>query len=1178
MRLDSFRERLGWTRMGYAAIAAASRRAEWPIKRFLPSLAASVALLFGYGCAQSAAAQAINLGPQVKGVLPVGNGGFGLDTEGLTGCPAENNGVWTVSAANCATAGNGVNAIEGPSGTTTGTVYLTGNAVSQSGSTFTITNSGGTLTNFDTGSWPSWLTPTVTSATTTPTLAVSASAIPNSSLAGPLVNSITGPSSSVNGNITLTGSGVAQSGNTFTFNGVCPGGICIQANASASQTVTQNSSSFGATVNYSGAAFASPLSNLNLQFTGSGPGAYDNSGGWAGHSGINVSFLNNSPGIDHGISGNFTDLKVGDAAWQYAYLLYYGGAYFGSDEGLQAIDIKPQQVGYFQGNLVQPSAGGMYEPSNPAGAQPAGYTQLYDGNSMTFTGPGVLNSVTIDFSTQYIPTAQTDYIVIWTPGTGNSATINAVLPVSVTATGGVQTFTSANFGTVNIVPGEGIGFYVPIGYGAAPVNSENATCSTASGVPVAGPITTIFTGNVPGACGGQGGIVMEAYLAAPAKGSTTLAVDNFGCFSHSQGCLGQAGWEWATGGILLDMQNSSPTTATFVSSAGTVLNDSLAFNLGSAAVTESTAWGNVGTCTPDTLNQNNQVPNTDTCQVTLGTSPASPGSFVAGEDACLAGPYQEEVPITSVGTTSGGVQSVTFTTYHSWTGSSAPIMQGGPCGQFVVNNKTLGSWNTYYWPVSFQVLGATSTTQVLLANCVTGGCTGAAISPNPSLLYSGLQNGYGGVSLTRTSNVVSVNLTQNSTGSAVFHYPVGSSINVAGCTVDTDLNGTYTITENSGDAQNPVLQWVQTGANEGPDSTCTINSGYPEFTFYPGAFINSSPNQSNMTVQQNQVPWNTGDIVTESPASTYSENDIVDTHGQSSMPYNNESMLILQDTGPAWVNSNIDVTNLATGSNSPGGSMLTANGAWDEYFNLPYAPAQNGCIICTSDYNPGTGSYTPPYYLFSAGGDRWMRVDTVNNFFNFGSNISVGGAVASASLSLIGGSPGSASPDTAYPAVQILGTNSIQGYGQTPSTNTLNLYTTGTNFGMSIGSGTTFESLFTASNATGQMNFAVAPTVNGTPVVMPNDTTLAVSSGTQAANSCSTAASATITGVNTSGAGSHISSGYTSDPASLTGWGAVGGMVFHIWPSAANTAAWEVCNQTANSITYSAITFSIGVE
>jgi hypothetical protein len=41
----------------------------------------------------------------------------------------------------------------------------------------------GTVTNFAAGTWPAWLTPTVTNATTTPTLAVAASSIPNSALA-----------------------------------------------------------------------------------------------------------------------------------------------------------------------------------------------------------------------------------------------------------------------------------------------------------------------------------------------------------------------------------------------------------------------------------------------------------------------------------------------------------------------------------------------------------------------------------------------------------------------------------------------------------------------------------------------------------------------------------------------------------------------------------------------------------------------------------------------------------------------------------------------------------------------------------------------------------------------------------------------------------------------------------
>ena len=121
-----------------------------------------------------------------------------------------------------------------------------------------------------------------------------------------------------------------------------------------------------------------------------------------------------------------------------------------------------------------------------------------------------------------------------------------------------------------------------------------------------------------------------------------------------------------------------------------------------------------------------------------------------------------------------------------------------------------------------------------------------------------------------------------------------------------------------------------------------------------------------------------------------------------------------------------------------------------------------------------------------------------------------------------------------------------------------------------------YSPLLSISGGTGDAVFLGSVT---TPIVLSGaDTTIAVSAGTQGANSCSTPASLTMTGLTTSGAGSHLTSGYTADPAALTGWGSTGGMVFHIWPSAANTAEWEVCNQTAASISYAAITFSIGVQ
>ena len=40
--------------------------------------------------------------PQVRGIVQPANGGFGITTAGLTGCPRVDSGVWSISPANCA--------------------------------------------------------------------------------------------------------------------------------------------------------------------------------------------------------------------------------------------------------------------------------------------------------------------------------------------------------------------------------------------------------------------------------------------------------------------------------------------------------------------------------------------------------------------------------------------------------------------------------------------------------------------------------------------------------------------------------------------------------------------------------------------------------------------------------------------------------------------------------------------------------------------------------------------------------------------------------------------------------------------------------------------------------------------------------------------------------------------
>ena len=61
----------------------------------------------------------------------------------------------------------------------------------------------GTVTSFAAGTWPAWLTPTVTNAATTPTLAVAASAIPNTALASS-ATTVNGQSCALGGSCTIT--------------------------------------------------------------------------------------------------------------------------------------------------------------------------------------------------------------------------------------------------------------------------------------------------------------------------------------------------------------------------------------------------------------------------------------------------------------------------------------------------------------------------------------------------------------------------------------------------------------------------------------------------------------------------------------------------------------------------------------------------------------------------------------------------------------------------------------------------------------------------------------------------------------------------------------------------------------------------------------------------------------
>lgn len=136
---------------------------------------------------------------------------------------------------------------------------------------FAVSGAGtGTVTNVSTGTWPSWLTPSISNPTTTPQLSVSASSIPNSALANPSLTlgstllTLGGTSTSVTG---LTVDGVSPS--TMAF--VDPtSSIQTQLNGKASSTASTTVNGQPCTLGSSCTITAAPNAAIDLSTSGAG--------------------------------------------------------------------------------------------------------------------------------------------------------------------------------------------------------------------------------------------------------------------------------------------------------------------------------------------------------------------------------------------------------------------------------------------------------------------------------------------------------------------------------------------------------------------------------------------------------------------------------------------------------------------------------------------------------------------------------------------------------------------------------------------------------------------------------------------------------------------------------------------------------------------------------------------
>lgn len=167
------------------------------------------------------------------------------------------------------------------------------------------------------------------------------------------------------------------------------------------------------------------------------------------------------------------------------------------------------------------------------------------------------------------------------------------------------------------------------------------------------------------------------------------------------------------GGYLLDITKGGTVTGTIASTATTMGWG--VWNLTGASMPVSTAWGTFASDTNASANGQYQIAVPQTLNVTLGTSPASPGDFAVGNNVCLVNGFIEQVPITAVSPSSGGVQGITFSTRYAWKAGTL-IMQGGMCGQYFTNTAN-PSWRT-----AIAAIGSFSSSQVVPAACNHGTC------------------------------------------------------------------------------------------------------------------------------------------------------------------------------------------------------------------------------------------------------------------------------------------------------------------------------------------------------------------------------------------------------------------------------------------------------------------------
>jgi hypothetical protein len=172
------------------------------------------------------------------------------------------------------------------------------------------------------------------------------------------VSSVIGPSSAVTGAVTLNGSGVSQSGNTFTFGGGA--GTYFALSPSGSQTVTLPSGASTLTTQsniYNGSLTQNPDQFFSYPAGWNNGGSFNGNGDWLTILGNGVNQLCAHAGICDVTSGAFTHSGSGDTFWNYGYVTAWGGLTNANDEGVGGNVVHVDQACIFYGPAITAGTG-----------------------------------------------------------------------------------------------------------------------------------------------------------------------------------------------------------------------------------------------------------------------------------------------------------------------------------------------------------------------------------------------------------------------------------------------------------------------------------------------------------------------------------------------------------------------------------------------------------------------------------------------------------------------------------------------------------------------------------------------------------------------------------------------------------------------------------------------------